>query len=340
MIAAIKPPRLRAGSKVVVIDLSGDDPRTNAGSYAAALSTLREGLGLVVDDDSAAGGVQSPAERAEAIHAALRDDDIGGVFVTATGTDAIRVLPHLDLDLVAAHPKVLVGFAEATVLLLAWARAGVTAFHGPLLLDGLAQAAALGESFLGQLRAVLFDGDAHQYSRFEWWSRDYVRGPQGATTEVDTKYAADPNVRVLQGSGVVTAPVLGGSLGGLIALAGTRVFQPAEDLSGRWLLLAGSRDRPGAASFETALWGLGARGGLENIAGILLGRLGGYIPPHLAAIDEVLARIASDYCKPDLPIVTGVDVGYTTPQFVLPLGVPLSVDLDKFTLSLAEPAVA
>lgn len=340
MTATTKPPRLCPGSRVVVINLSGDERTSNPEVYASGLAILRDELGLVVEESAVPAEEATPLARAESIHAALRDDTITGLFVSASGSDAIRLLPHLDLGLIAAHPKVLVGFGEATILLLSWARAGVTAFHGPLMLDGIAQAHALGESFVGQIKSVLFDADAHAYERFAWWSADYVRGADGVTTAVGTKYTADPKVRVLQGAGVVAAPVLGGSIDALASLAGTRVFEPQRDLDGRWLLLTGSRDRPMAPAFETVLWGLGARGGLENIAGILLGRLGGYIPPHLTAIDDVLTSVARYYCKPDLPIVTGIDAGCTTPQFVLPFGTPLRVDLEKLTLSLAESAVA
>jgi muramoyltetrapeptide carboxypeptidase LdcA involved in peptidoglycan recycling len=87
------------------------------------------------------------------------------------------------------------------------------------------------------------------------------------------------------------------------------------------------------------LWNLGVQGGFDRLAGILVGRPRGYRPDQRAELERHLVSVARSYGRDDLPIVTGLDVGHTDPQIVLPLGIPLHVDLDHRTLALAEPAV-
>jgi len=55
---------------------------------------------------------------------------------------------------------------------------------------------------------------------------------------------------------------------------------------------------------------------------------------------EVLAVVAQEFGRPDLPIACDLDFGHTDPQWVLPLGVRAELDCDAATFRLLEPAVA
>ena len=44
-----------------------------------------------------------PAARADDLHRAFADPTIAGVVATIGGDDSIRLLPHLDLELLAAN---------------------------------------------------------------------------------------------------------------------------------------------------------------------------------------------------------------------------------------------
>src|SRR3712207_4930922 len=47
-----------------------------------------------------------PQARAADLHQAFADDEVGVVLCAIGGNHSNQVLPHLDFDLVAAHPKV------------------------------------------------------------------------------------------------------------------------------------------------------------------------------------------------------------------------------------------
>ena len=46
---------------------------------------------------------------------AFTDDSISAVISTIGGDDSIRILPHLDLDVIRAHPKIFMGYSDTTV---------------------------------------------------------------------------------------------------------------------------------------------------------------------------------------------------------------------------------
>lgn len=54
--------------------------------------------------------------RAADINAAFADDQVKAIICLRGGYGATRILPLLDYDLIAAHPKIFVGFSDITAL--------------------------------------------------------------------------------------------------------------------------------------------------------------------------------------------------------------------------------
>jgi muramoyltetrapeptide carboxypeptidase LdcA involved in peptidoglycan recycling len=338
----VKPRALRPGDEVAIITPSWAGPHEFPAVFDAGVATLTDTLGLRVREypTTRAAGELPPRDRARDLMDAVRDPTIAGVIASIGGHDTLRLLPHLDVDAIARNPKVLLGYSDATTLLLAWLRAGVVPFHGPTVMSGLAQASSLPPSFLEQLRAVLFHGDALAYSPFPWWIQSYPDWKAGlsAATAVGTKYARD-SLRVLQGQGVATAPVIGGCADTLAFLLGTSVFPTPDDFDGAFLLLETAEGPPRPRDVLRLLWNLSVQGIVARLAGILLGRPRGYRPDQRAELERHLVDVARSCDRDEMPIVSGIEAGHTDPQIVLPLGVPLRVDLDQKMLALAEPAV-
>lgn len=339
----VKPRALRPGDEVAIVTPSWAGPHEFPAVLDAGIDTLTQRLGLRVREypTTRAPGEIPPRDRARDLMAAVNDPTIAGIVASIGGDDTLRLLPHLDFDAIARNPKVLLGFSDVTTLLLAWVRAGVVPFHGPTVMAGLAQASSLPPSFLDQLRAVLFDADAHAYAQFPWWVQSYPDWKTGAhvATAVGTKYVREP-LRIVQGTGVVTAPAVGGCVDVLAFLLGTSVFPEPEELDGAFLLLETAEGPPRPRDVLRLLWNLDVQGAFARLAGVLIGRPRGYRVDQLAQLERHVVDVARSCGRDDMPIVSGLDVGHTDPQIVLPLGVPLRVDLDHRTLALAEPAVA
>jgi muramoyltetrapeptide carboxypeptidase len=74
--------------------------------------------------------------RAEVIHGLVADPDIKGIICARGGFGTLRMLPCLDWDLIQTHPKLFVGFSDATALLTpVMQRAGIGVVHGPNLVS-------------------------------------------------------------------------------------------------------------------------------------------------------------------------------------------------------------
>lgn len=74
-------------------------------------------------------------DRAADLQSAFDDPDVACVFCTRGGYGCARLLPHLDLDRMAASHKLFVGFSDVTTLHLALNRRGLPTLHGPMALS-------------------------------------------------------------------------------------------------------------------------------------------------------------------------------------------------------------
>ena len=74
--------------------------------------------------------------RAAVINQLAADPDVKGIICARGGFGAMRMLSHLDWELIRARPKLFVGFSDATALLTAvMQEAGLGVVHGPNLVS-------------------------------------------------------------------------------------------------------------------------------------------------------------------------------------------------------------
>ena len=187
-----KPPRLGPGSVIGIAAPAGpvDPERLRQG--VAVLNAL--GFDVVVPEAlSAAQGflAGSDAHRAHALNHLFADPGIHAVMCARGGYGSLRILPLLRYELLAASPKVIIGFSDITALLTAVSlRSRLVVFHGPVVTT-LADASP--KTVAGMLDAIASD-------------RPLVLRPEGA---------------VPLRPGRTSGPVCGGNLTTLCHLIGT-----------------------------------------------------------------------------------------------------------------------
>lgn len=71
--------------------------------------------------------------RLRAVQAALSDPSVDALIAARGGYGATRLLASLDVEVVRAAGKMLVGFSDVTALHALWARAGLCSIHGPMV---------------------------------------------------------------------------------------------------------------------------------------------------------------------------------------------------------------
>jgi len=285
-----------------------------------------------------------PAARAADCNAAFADPEVRAVFASIGGDDSIRLLPYLDRAVIAAHPKILMGYSDTTVLLSAVRRAGIVAFHGPAVMAGVAQLPALEPSAAAHVRDMLFGlaqsaelpSLAHVSHGYPDWRDPSLAG------RVNAPAPAGP-WRVLQGApdSVVSGELAGGCLEVLDWLRGTWAWPDPEDWDGRLLLIETSEENPSALQVTRMLRVLGTIGVFDRVSAMLLGRWRDRSPDEAREVEAAITDlVGGEFGRPQLPVVANLPFGHTDPQWVLPLGVRATVDVARAVLRLDEPWLA
>lgn len=254
---------------------------------AAGLDALR-GLGFIpvlADNVRSRHGLfaGSDAERLAAFHRLAADRDLGAIFFARGGWGALRLLPALDWDLLAARPRAYVGYSDVTPFLLAVVRRlGLAAFHGPMVATDLARGLSLGESesLLGALAG-----------RFP---------------------AAEPVAGWLRPA-AAQGPLVGGCLSLLTAVLGTPY---AADLAGAVLLLEDVAEP--AYRVDRMLTHLRLSANLDTIQAMVVGHLS--VPDDAEPAGAVPPWAAESLAGFSWPAAWGVSSGHGVPNRTLPLG--------------------
>jgi muramoyltetrapeptide carboxypeptidase len=275
------PSSLRAGDLVAVIAPSSPVEAEAAG---AGIATL-EGWGLEVLDlvPPATEGYLAGADdaRAAAFERALETEGLRAIFCARGGYGAMRLLER---PLPSARPEVwLVGSSDATALHAAWI---ASRRHGAVY---------------GPMPATEAFTDA------EGTNRELLR--QLLFGELDTIELVGRTIV----AGRVRAPVVGGCLSLVAALAGT----PAS-IDARGAILALEDVGEPAYRIDRLLTTLRLSGFLRGVAGVAVGSL------HRCGLDddEADALLADRLGDLGVPVVSGLGFGHGPRQLPLLLGGP------------------
>lgn len=315
--ALVRPHRLRPGDTIGLINPSGAvyerGPYDDTYERLAALGfRVKEGAHLRARYGHMAGTAQ---QRADDLHAMFRDPEVAGILAMTGGSGANRVLPLLDFDLIAQHPKFLGGFSDLTALITAvHLRTGLVTFHSPL---GRSEWNAFS---VEHFRAVVMDAQDHTLRNAPVTGDDLV--PQ------------DGRITTLNG-GTAQGPLIGGNLAVLTSLAGTP-FWPSFD--GAILFLEDVNEY--VYRIDRMLSTLMLSGALEQVAGVVLGGFTDCKPSEGSFGSLTLDEVFDDYFGGlGVPVYRGDQFGHVRRKFTLPLGVQAEIDADAGTLRLLESAV-
>lgn len=125
------PPKPERGDAVAVLSPSGRAPAIFPRPVDLGLTRLREEFELrPVEYPTTRAAQATPEERAADVHAAFADQEIKAVFTTIGGEDELKVLPHLDPDLLASHPKPFFGYSDNNNLHLFMWNLGLVSYQG------------------------------------------------------------------------------------------------------------------------------------------------------------------------------------------------------------------
>lgn len=342
-----KPRRLVPGDRIAAVSPSWGGPGAYPGRYEAGKRQFEAEFGIEVVEMAHTLAPPdwvraNPQARAGDLMAAFADPAIAGIVATIGGDDAIRLLPYLDLAVIRRNPKAFIGFSDTTSLHLACFAAGLTSFYGPSLMAGFGESGGMHRLAAEGVRRALFEpGPIGLIGRnTEGWTVERLDwGDAGAQSQRRVLRPAD-QPRILQGSGTVSGHLLGGCAEVLEMAKGTAWWPPLTDWDGAILFYETSEDAPDPAFIRYWLRNFAAQGILRRLTGLLLARPdpGGddtYRERLEAAVTETLAEEGLG----NLPVLSGLDFGHTSPMLTLPYGAMAEIDCATAALTITEVGV-
>jgi muramoyltetrapeptide carboxypeptidase len=250
----------------------------------------------------------TPEERAADLHWAFAEPAIDVVMEIRGGYGSGHVVPLLDLDLFAAHPKPFVGMSDITLLHLALGRlADMVTLWGPTC-------AQLGRS----------GGGDHSLDRL-------VKALRGEIAPIGS-----PGVETLC-PGRARGPLVGGTTTLLAASLGTP-YEP--ETQGRVLLLEDVDVEP--YEIDRCLTQLLQAGKLDVAAGFAIAEHSDvHTEDSFGGHTLELAEVFEDTLVPlGLPAVYGLPLGHGARMATVPLGVEVELDAAVGTLQVLEAWLA
>ena len=249
---------------------------------------LRTGY-LAGDDDA----------RLADLHAAMADDEVAAIHCLRGGYGAMRLLDRIDMALLRAHPKLLIGYSDITALHALWALHSLPTLHAPMATSDLIRP---GREADAQALFTLLQGGLR------------------AGTVLAPALLPEPRVCV---PGRVQGRLIGGNLSLVAALLGTPWAWQAE---GAVLFLEDVSED--LYRVDRLLTQLRLAGVLDAVAGFVLGSFTEAESPD-ALLREFLLPLSK-------PVLGGWPSGHGTPNLPLPMGVRVELDAQAGTLTMLE----
>ncbi len=314
---ATRPPRLRAGDTVGVIDPASatwDPVDVDIVVESLAALGLKAKLGAhLLDRRGYLAGRDE--DRAADVMAMFNDPAVKAVHALRGGWGCARLLPHLDFDAIARSPKILLGYSDLTALLLPiHARGGFVTFHG---MNG-----------------------ASEWNRFnvDWFRRVLMQGEAVTMVNpVETQGTLVPTVNRIRTitPGRTRGRLLGGNLTVLTSIIGSGLLPDFHDAI---LFLEDVQEAP--YRIDRMLTQMALAGILKQARAVIWGRCTKCTPGEGYG-SLTIGDLLDDHVKPlGVPAWDGAQIGHIPRQFIVPIGAEAEVDADAGTIRLLQPAVA
>lgn len=267
----------------------------------------------------------SAESRAADLHDAFADPEVAGVMSVIGGFTSNEVLPHLDFDLIAEHPKFLCGNSDISAIANAiYARTGMATYIGP-------HWSTLGMRDHSELTRDCFATAAFGLGPIEW---------QPGTWFTDDDWFINQDARVREPDdgwwsiqeGEAHGVALGANLGTLGLLSGTE-FMPSLE---RAILFAEVTGKYSVMDFRRELVSLLQLPDGEGIEGVVIGRFQTASRVDRAMLEETIASIPELEGK---PVVANASFGHTNPLLTFPVGGAVELVVGEASARIRFPRV-
>ena len=252
-------------------------------------------------------------ERAEELMEMFAREDVDAVWCVRGGYGSIRILDLLDYEVIRQNPKVLIGYSDITAILTAiYQESGLVTYHGPV------GTSDFNNFSLRSIRKVLMNpGQEYKYPH---------------KREKETRKNPEYDRYTITG-GKAEGELIGGNVSVLDSIIGTR-FEPNFENKIAYLEDIGEK----TYRIDKMVFHLLSGTNLKKAAGIVMGV---FTDCNINEEPTLSLKTAlDDLLKPlGIPVSYGLSFGHIKRQVTIPSGIRATMDADKNTFRLLEPAV-
>ena len=249
------------------------------------------------------------------LHEMFLDPAIKAIICLRGGAGASRLLKKINYDLIAANPKIVVGYSDITALSLAlFAKTGLISFSGPMLATELYKPTP--------------------YTEEHFWGM--LTSPAYA---LSLQNHPDHPITCLR-SGMAEGVLVGGNLSVLSSMIGTPYMPVLNDS----LLFLEDINEP-AYRIDRMLSHLDNAGLLAQCKGVLFGQFGNEAENTKAENfrQQNIFNYYSEEAHIDGPVMRGLSYGHIRNLMTIPIGARFKMELSQagnFSLEAVQPVIA
>ena len=346
------PKRLQPGDKVAIVTPSFAAPYLFPQVYKLGLERLRILFGLVpVAFPSTCKSpeylTKNPQARAEDINAAFADSSIKAIITTTGGNDCIRTLPYLDAQIIAANPKIFLGYSDITNIHLYLWKLGLISYYGGSVMSQFGMQGAMQDYTIDWIKKALFETELGQVNTSHTWTDTDFDWADASTLTKHRPLEKSPGLEWYNGDNVSASGRLwGGCLEVLdlqLAANNPHYLPTLDEFNNIVLYLETSEELPSEGFVYRFIAALAERNILQRLKGILVGlpktQFLHIIPPSERELfranqQRAIKQALTDYiCI--LPVIFNLNFGHTDPQMLIPSGGIVYIDSRKKTICLS-----
>lgn len=221
-------------------------------------------------------------------------------------------MPFLDFDLLKQHPKIMIGYSDATAILLAaYEKTGLPVFYGPALVPSFGEFEPFVTYTYQSFEDILMSQQTipYQIEKPPFWTDERINWEEKTR---DKKQRPNDWVCVIEGQ--AEGRLIGGNLNAMYGIWGSE-FMPAIQ-NGDILLIEDCMKTASVVEKNFSL--LKVNGVFERVSGILLGK-------HELFDDEgtgkepyeILLEVLGETKR---PLIADFDCAHTHPMLTMPIG--------------------
>jgi muramoyltetrapeptide carboxypeptidase len=329
----VKPNKLREGDNILVVAPSSNMLALSSEAVTRGIRNIEEiGFNVTIHPSCRGnykGTSGSPRDRAKVLMNAFEDNSVDAIMCFWGGYNSNDLLDYIDWDLIRNNPKIFIGYSDITILNTTfYQQSGLVNFQGP--------------AFITFTHDFLMEWEVQVFKQVLMKSTgNYVLTPSPVYVD-DPLYFRKPDKLVekkpnpgwnIIKEGKTTGRLIGGHIGTLLVLAGTRFWPDFDDK----ILFVEEDEEGNPKNLRRLFRQLEQIGVLEKIKAFLIGR----IPKSTGICDDLyVSTLVEDIIESyNYPIITEMDFGHTNPIATVPMGIKAEISTFEEKLTFLEPCV-